>query len=71
MSSWAPIKVGTLAGEYAEEAVNITRDAARLDPGEPEYRRWWASGLAHLAEAQAAADNHPAALPVWTPPLTS
>ncbi len=51
-----------LAVEYAEEAVNITRDAARLDPGEPEYRRWWASGLAHLAEAQAAADKHPAAI---------
>jgi hypothetical protein len=40
---------------YAETAVDLVREAALKDPDEPEYRRWQASGMARLAEAQAAA----------------
>jgi hypothetical protein len=43
---------------YAEAAVGFVEEAARKDPNEAEYQRWRASGLALLAEAQAAAGDH-------------
>ncbi len=50
------------AVSYAEAAVGLVQEAALRDPDEPEYRRWRASGIARLAEAQAAAGNHAAAM---------
>ena len=48
--------------EYWEEAVGLVQQAAVRDPDEPEYRRWHASGLAQLAQAQAAAGDPATAL---------
>lgn len=47
---------------YAEYAVNLVHEAAIKDAEESEYRRWQASGLVRLAEALAAAGDHPAAM---------
>jgi hypothetical protein len=47
---------------YAEAAVGLVQEAAQRDPGEPEYQRWRASGLARLADAQATVGDHPAAI---------
>jgi hypothetical protein len=46
---------------YAEAAVGLVERAAHADPDEAEYQRWRASGLARLAEAEAAAGDHAAA----------
>ena len=46
---------------YAETAVDLVQEVALRDPDEPEYQRWRASGMARLAEAQAAAGDHAAA----------
>jgi hypothetical protein len=46
---------------YAEAAVDFVQEAALKDPEEPEYQRWCASGMARLAEAQAAIGDHAAA----------
>lgn len=50
------------AVEYWEEAAGFVQQAAIRDPDEPEYQRWHASGLAHLAENQAAAGDTAAAM---------
>ncbi len=47
---------------YAEAAVDFVQEAALRDPDEPEYQRWRASGMALLAEAQATAGDHEAAM---------
>lgn len=71
MSFWAASRLANyylkggatdLAVQYAEEAINLVQDAASRDPDEPEYHRWRASGIAHLAEAQTAAGDHAAAM---------
>lgn len=50
------------AVQYSEAAVEVVQDAGNRDPNEPEYQRWRASGIARLAEAQAAAGDHTAAM---------
>jgi tetratricopeptide (TPR) repeat protein len=47
---------------YAEAAVDLVQEAALRDPDEPEYKRWRASGMVGLAEAQAAVGDHAAAM---------
>lgn len=48
--------------QYAEAAVELVQEAALRDPEEPEYRRWHASGLSLLAEAQAADGDYVGAI---------
>jgi hypothetical protein len=47
---------------YAAAAVDFVQEAALRDPDEPEYQRWRASGMARLADAQAAIGDHTAAM---------
>jgi hypothetical protein len=55
-------KAAERAIPYAEAAVGLAQEVARRDPDEPEYQRWRASGLARLADAQAALSEHTAAI---------
>jgi hypothetical protein len=54
--------VADQAVSYAEAAVDLVQKAALKDTDEPEYERWLARGMARLAEAQAAAGDHAAAM---------
>jgi hypothetical protein len=54
--------VADRAVQYGEVAVDLVREAGLRDPDEPEYQRWLASGMAHLAEAQAAAGDETVAM---------
>jgi hypothetical protein len=55
-------KAAERAIPYAEAAVGLVQEAALRDPDEPEYQRWRASGMARLADAQAAVGDHTAAM---------
>jgi hypothetical protein len=55
-------KAAERAIPYTEAAVGLVREAALRDPDEPEYQRWRASGMARLADAQAAVGDHTAAM---------
>jgi hypothetical protein len=55
-------KAAERAIPYTEAAVDLVQEAALRDPDEPEYQRWRASGMARLAEAQAALGDHTAAM---------
>jgi hypothetical protein len=55
-------KAAERAIPYAEAAVGLVQEAALRDPDEPEYQRWRASGMARLADAQAAVGHHTAAM---------
>ena len=47
---------------YVQAALDLVQNAAVRDPDEPDYRRWCASALAQLAEAQGATGDHAAAM---------